>query len=334
MRSLIGRTKLIAVLAITIVLVVIGVLNLRDRLSSPPIPDDGVEWVDGKDGVQARSVRSDSPLALTIKKGDYVRFIFYNDKYEEVPRSETLSFYLDRIGVGRDARYVIEHHDPALATIFGIDQPFYDVDFKVTSLPQRLGQGLYLAFVGLVYLAIGLFVLFKQGRAALTYHFFSWSLISYVAYFYSAPFIGTPLDKLVSLLDNSALALLAPLFLHFCLSFRSVRGKPLHRPLALAMYAPAALLVILEVLYEYKPRTFPGGGLVQVRQLLNVAGNVQLLFFFVLAGVLLAWTFVRSDKPLVKQQLKWIIWGLGLSVPFVALNLIPHVSPIEIPAAL
>jgi hypothetical protein len=42
MKNLITRTKLIAVLAITTLFVVIGVLNLRDRLSAPAIADDGV----------------------------------------------------------------------------------------------------------------------------------------------------------------------------------------------------------------------------------------------------------------------------------------------------
>ena len=40
MKDLMSTTKLAALLAITVALVVIGVLNLRDRLSLPPVPDD------------------------------------------------------------------------------------------------------------------------------------------------------------------------------------------------------------------------------------------------------------------------------------------------------
>src|SRR6266404_6435712 len=108
MKELTSTTKLVTVLAITVTLVVIGILNLRDRLSLPPVADDGVEWVDTSDGVQAKSVSPDSPLAYAVRKGDYVRAFFYVGRsedgsraklaprsldYEEVARAETLSRY-------------------------------------------------------------------------------------------------------------------------------------------------------------------------------------------------------------------------------------------------
>ena len=68
MKELVNKTKLIAVLAITASLVVIAVLNLRDRLSPRPIPYDGIDWVKTENGVQAKSVSADSPLAHAVKK--------------------------------------------------------------------------------------------------------------------------------------------------------------------------------------------------------------------------------------------------------------------------
>ena len=333
MTDLISRTKFVAVLAIAVVLVVIGVLNLRDRLSTPPIPDDGIEWADTEKGVRARSVRPDSPLAFTIRKGDHLRAIYYKDSYELVQKAETVSLFLERKGVGASARYVIEHRDPALQSIFGIDKGLYDVDFVVTSMPERLGQGLYLAFVGVVYLAIGVFVLFGQRRAALTYHFFAWSLVSFISYFFSAPYIASPFDKAVSLIDNCAVALLAPLFLHFCISFRSAGQKP-PRGLVTALYIPAILLIAAEVFFHYKPAYYPAGQLSNVRSILNISGLVQLLVFLAAATALLVWTFIRSRRLLLRQQLKWVIWGLGLSVPFAALSLVPHISDVDIPSAI
>ena len=88
--------------------------------------------------------------------------------YEDVTHAETLSRYLETQGVGNNARYTIVHSDPVLQSIYGIRHPKYDVDFKVIGRDQRLERGLYLAFIGVVYLAIGLFVLFRQRRAALT----------------------------------------------------------------------------------------------------------------------------------------------------------------------
>src|SRR5712692_8435982 len=243
MKELASTIKLVAVLAITIALVVIGILNLRDRLSLPPVAADGIEWVDTADGVQAKSVSPDSPLAYAVRKGDYVKAFFYVGRYdsaaatksvpryldyEEVSRAETLARYLDNQGVGNNARYAIVHPDPVLKDIYGIKHPIYDVDFKVVARDQHLGRGLYLAFIGLVYLAIGLFVLFKQRRAALTYHFYAWSLLSFVG-----------------LLDASAWALLAPLFLHFCANFPSRREVSARlRPVIAALYVPAFGLIV------------------------------------------------------------------------------------------
>lgn len=345
MKKLMARTKLIAALAITVVFVVIGVLNLRDRLSPTPIPSDGIVWVDTEQGVQVKSVSPDSPLAFTIRKGDFLRAVYFVGKYavvdgtrvleyEQIKSVEEVHRYLDKQGVGNDARYAIEHPDPVLQRIYGIDQSLYDFDFKVQSLPQHLGRSLYLAFIGLVYLAIGLFVLFKQNRVALTYHFFFWSLLSFITYFYSSTIEFTPHDRLVSLLDNSAWALLAPLFLHFCANFPTGRGLSARvRPVVFALYLPAIILIVYEILWHYKSDAgiFSSGELTRARDLLDTIGLAYGALFFIAGSALLLRTFIRAEKPLLRQQLKWIIWGIGISgLPFAALYLIPYISSKEI----
>ncbi|HYP27593.1 MAG TPA: ATP-binding protein [Blastocatellia bacterium] len=328
-----SKTKLIAVLAITSVLVVIGILNLRDRLSARPIPDDGVEWVDTADGVQAKSVRPDSPLAFKVDAGDYIHYLFYKDKYEKVERAEDLALYLDRQGVGSEARYVIEHQNPVLQNLYGIDQPLYDVDFKVAAEPKNPRREFYLAFVGLVYLAIGLFVLFKQSRATLTYHFYAWSLVSFLVYFYHSTREFTRLDQMVFFLDGAALALLAPLFLHFCANFPTGRGLSLRsRPgVTAALYLPAVALVVVDALWTYKPDIFRSGSLVQIRNGIDLAELLHYAVFFVVGSALLVRTFMRAERPLLRQQLRWIIWSLALAVPFIFAYLISYVFRIEAP---
>ncbi len=345
MKEVMARTKLIAVLAITVVIVVIGVLNLRDRLSPAPIPSDGIVWVDTENGVQAKSVKPDSPLAYTVKKGDYVRAVYLVGKYsivdgsrvldyEQIKKAEQIQRYLDRQGVGGDARYAIEHQNSVLQSIYGIEKPLYDTDFKVLPAPQYLGRGLYLAFIGLVYLAIGLFVLFRQNRAALTYHFFFWSLLSFIYYFYSSTLEFSTHDRLVSLLDNSAWILLAPLFLHFCANFPSGKGLSVRsRPIVFALYLPSIILVAFEILWHYKPDAgiFASGTLVEVR---NLFDQIELFYgalFFIAGSALLLRTFLRAEKSLLRQQLKWIIWGMGIAgLPFAALYVIPYISNVEI----
>jgi hypothetical protein len=342
MRNLMGKMKLIAILAITALLVVIAVLNLRDRLSPKYLPDDGIEWADTENGVQVHKVRADSPLAFVIKKGDYLRVLFYNGKFEEVKHSEDVYRYLNRLGVGSDARYVIEREDPVLQSLYGIDVPLYDADFKIVgrSHIQINDRSEYLPYIfpliGLVYLAIGLFVLFRQGRAALTYHFYAWFLLSFICYFYTQTREGTELDKVVFLLDSAALALLAPTFLHFCANFQTGRRLSLRvQPLVALLYLPALALVALEILWNYKASFFPGGRLVQARDWLNWAEILHYILFFLAGGVLLVRTFVKAARPLLRQQLKWIIWGLGLSVlPLTLFYAAPYLIGFEITKAM
>src|SRR5215469_17310612 len=118
MKDLASKTKLAATLAVVVVLVVVGIINLRDRISSKPIPHDGVRWIDSGNGVQAKEIKPDSPLSLLASPGDYIRDIYFNGKYEQVKHAEDVDLYLGSVGIGNQARYVIEHHDEALQNIY------------------------------------------------------------------------------------------------------------------------------------------------------------------------------------------------------------------------
>ena len=347
MKELLTRIKLIAVLAITVLLVGVGVLNLRDRLGPNTVPTDGITWEETADGLRVKTIDANSPLTWRVKKGDLLRAVYFVSKrplnepappleYEQVRSLEVLQRYLDRQGVGGDARYAVEHPDTVLQSIYkmGDAPPVFDVDFRVAAAPRYLERSLYLAFIGLVYLGIGLFVLFRQNRAELTYHFYSWSLLSFIVYFYSATLEFTPLDRLVSLLDNAALALLAPVFLHLCANFPT--GRRLSRGARFGLwllYLPGLALVALDILWHYQPTVgvFAGGGLIRARNLLDSVAIGHLAAYFIAGGALLVRTFVRAGSPLLRQQLKWIVWGIALAgLPFAALYAVPYVSQIEI----
>lgn len=346
MKELMARTKLIAMLAITGLLVIIGVLNLRDRLGPNAVPTDGIIWEQTADGLRIKAINPDSPLNWRVKKGDRLHAVYFVNKrslneppkaleYEQVQSLEALQRYLDRQGVGGDARYAIEHRDDILQSIYQMnDQSLFDVDFHVAVAPQYLERKLYLAFIGLVYLLIGLFVLFRQNRAELTYHFYVWSLLSFIVYFYSATLEFTALDRLVSLLDNAALALLAPVFLHLCANFpRGGKLSARSRPIVALLYLPALALVAFEIFWHYRPDVglFASGGLIAARNLLDSVAVGHLALYFVAGGALLVRTFVGAERPLLRQQLKWIVWGIGLAgLPFAALYAIPYIIQFEI----
>ena len=165
----------------------------------------------------------------------------------------------------------------------------------------------------------------------MTYHFFAWFLLSFVVYFYHSTREFTKLDELVYLLSGAALALLAPLFLHFCARFPSGDAWLLRsRPAVAVLYMPAVALIIFNVLWQYRPSVFKSEWLVQVRNLLDRGELLHYFLFFVAGSALLVRTFVRAEKPLLKQQLKWIIWGIGLSAfPFAAFYLVPDIMNVE-----
>src|SRR5262245_16808191 len=64
------RTYLI--LTATLMLVVLGGLNLRDRIQTKPNPDDGVTWVNGRRGITASYVRPGSPASIAEIRKTYV----------------------------------------------------------------------------------------------------------------------------------------------------------------------------------------------------------------------------------------------------------------------
>src|SRR5262245_14699632 len=336
MKDLASKTKLIAALAVVAFLVAVGVFNLRDRLSARPIPDDGIQWVDTADGVQAKEIQPDSSFALLAGPGDHLRYIYFHGKYEEVKRAEDVDRYLDRTGVGNQARYVVEHTDDALQNIYHIDRPLYDFDFEIKSPPKDLSRGLYMALIGFVYLAIGLFVLLKQSKAELTYHFLAWFLASFVLYFCTATGEFNTFDNAVDFLHKAAFALLAPLFLHFCARFPHRRVfRVALKPLVILAYLPAVVLIGLETLYHYWPAGFPPGSLRRVRDVLDEAELIQYGAFFLGGSALIVSSFVRARTPELKQQLKWIVWGLALSVlPLAILYGVPYASSREITPAM
>src|SRR5205085_11166998 len=144
----------------------------------------------------------------------------------------------------------------------------------------------------------------------------------------------TPLDRLVSMLDNAALALLAPVFLHLCANF-PMGGKlsARSRPIVALLYLPALVLVAFDILWHYQPNIglFANGGLIAARGLIDSFAVGHLTLYFIAGGALLVRTFVRAGRPLLRQQLKWIVWGIALAgLPFAALYAIPYVSHFEI----
>lgn len=196
--------------------------------------------------------------------------------------------------------------------------------------PESIALELDLLLIGVIYLATGLFVFIKQTRAALNYHFFAWSLASFVFYFYISSGESSPISRLASFFDGASLALLAPLFLHFCARFLPRSRLVKSKGLAAALYVPALEFVVLELLFYARPSTF-GTALVQVRGWLDWVERLQYALFLILGITLLVRSFLRESRPDLRQQRRFIVWGLSLSaISFAVLYIIRGASVQEV----
>ena len=314
-------------LATAALLVTAGVLNFAQRLRHETPAWDGVRWTDTKQGVIAEIVEPGSSGARAqILPGDHLIGISAdNRKYDEVGRAKEVQMYLDQARVGGDIHYLIERPSyPVESRLYYADLDHLDATHKWTPLV------VYINLIGLVWLFVGFFVLFKQGgRAPFALHFASVCLAAFVLFFYTPVGTYRDLDLAVAILKNASLILFAPLFLHFCLLY-PLRQQLFERKRwrATLLYLPALLLLAVESFIFLRTAITP---LVpQLRNVPNVSEVFLGLFyrlslFHFVAGLIasvffLIRTWVKARSAVVRQQLKWVIWGLVLAVaPFTLL---------------
>jgi len=311
---------MVIVLAATIFFVVAGAINLRDRLKAPPVPDDGVVWVQSGNDIIAESVRPGSPASRAgILKGDILRAINYDGfNYDEIRRARDVQIYLDEAGVGGRLTYTIERRNR-----FGISKGLFDGDLiGIEARPSNTARDIYLGIVGLVYLIVGLYILLKQRYTAFTLHFYLICLMAFIGYSYVPTFQGG-FDNLVSAADIISWLFLAPLVLHFCAIFPYRKGLLQKKRWARwLIYLPAALLSLSEVVLvipsDLTIRAL--NSLPNLRNSLDKASILQLAVFLVTSCALLVRTYFKATAERdaeLRQQLKVIVWGMGIgATPF------------------
>ncbi len=300
-----------------------GAFNLRDRMNQKPVLTDGVVWRDdARLGVVAERVEPNSPAAMAdVRAGDILIGISTTgaEPFEEVDSAEHVQIYLDqakdqiRLGSPLTLGYWIERRNDAGDTT--IREGIADLDSLLVVEPHTV-RGLYLAFVGLIYLGIGLYVLLKQGRAPYVTPFFLICLLAFIAHFYSpTQELRTQFDKGIDLADTIALILLSPLFVHFAAIY-PVRYHLFSRRRwqGIWLYAPAILLVAVEVClrFSWLRKLLP----IPPANLRDFLSHTEIFIFsasILISSLLLIRTFKRSRSIVVRQQLKWVIWGLSVA---------------------
>jgi two-component system NtrC family sensor kinase len=313
-------------------LVSAGVLNFRQRANHETPPWDGVRWTDTRQGIIAETIqRNSSGERAWLLPGDRLVAISLDDnRYEEIGHARDVQMYLDQAHVGGQIHYFMERPSYPQET----RQYYADLD-KLDSVHKWTPRVLYINAIGLVYLFIGFFVLFKQGgRAPFALHFATLCLAAFVFHFYTPVGSYRDLDLAVAFLRNAAFILFAPLFLHFCTLYPSKQQMfATRRWRVVWLYVPAMLLLSLAAFVFLRNVMTPA--IPMLRKIPALSEPFIGLFYrlsflhFVVAliasAALLVTTLVTAKSTVVRQQMKWVVWGSLLAItPFTFLYAIGY----------
>ncbi|MFZ0395286.1 MAG: ATP-binding protein [Terracidiphilus sp.] len=310
------QATLLAIL--TVGLVLLAVLNFVQEGGSA-LPWDGVWWTEAAHhaGLIAEKVPPGTPGKLAgLQAGDLLSAV--NDV--PVRRVSDFERELIRIGPFGDAHYTITRDGIAL-------------EAPVLVIPEKQDRSLYqaLRIIALIYLSIGIYVLFRRWTAPRATHFYVFCLVSFALYALHYTGVMDGLDATVYWCNVLAEALQPAVFVHFALSFPEERlnrrGQQWLLPL---IYLPGAAVVGLRLYaFHFWEAT---------EMLLHKLDQVSTAYdtvFYLLATALFLRSYARAGTPLLRQQLKWLTRGTLLAVlPYTVLSAIPFLLDLRVPAPL
>jgi two-component system, NtrC family, sensor kinase len=300
MPSLARRFGLYALLVLTAALAVLGVHGFRQKVESfQPL---GFEPAGAGPGWTVRAIASPPPAKLEI--GD--RIVLVNGleagRIGEL-RRELRATEESRLEVLRGERLVsVTYRRPTL----DIDWPW-----------------LALALLGVGYLAIGLFTLWRAAGGTL---FFAWCLASATLYFFTPVFPVDGVGVAIYLVDHLARLLLPPLTLHLFLDIaRPTDSVVLRRGL---IYLPAVALAAIQL-----DLAVAGGGWLVGRptaSLLTLLDRVEIAHLVAFAATAIA-VLARRLRTAIDwehhRRLLWLVVGTaGGYLPFLLLYGIPFLA--------
>ncbi len=324
-----AQTRILAIaLAIaTLAACVLAAINL-ERESGFDVPTDGIWWVEASGGLRAERVPpGSSGERAGVRTGDIL--VAINDHPTE--RLAPFVRELFRRGIWAHATYSILRPMPGTSDLK--TAPRLDIQVILEPTDRSINQGL--RFIALVYLCIGIYVLFRRWTAPKSTHFYVFCLVSFVMYSFK---YTTELDLFDSIIywgNIAAVAIQPALFLHFAVSFAGDRrettaGRVRRRLLSAALYIPGILLIGL----QYWAQTFWSATEI-LRHRLDQISVGYLALYYVIAAVVFRFRYQRAESALERQQLKWLTRGTLLAVtPFTLLYVIPYLADWTVPSLL
>jgi PAS domain S-box-containing protein len=355
--SLFNRLQATVLALATAGLILLAILNFRQEAQFQQ-PDDGVWWREVQGGLEATKVLPNSPgQRAGIQEGDLLTGAeVLPDAPVQHPDMQTQDLLagnkplsaslpqrtaiqpkepLPRSSIVRlaDLERVLYHAGVYGKASYAITRAGIPLDTPLEVIPEPLDRGLAQAqrVIGLIYLAIGIYVLFRRWTAARATHFYLFCLVSFALCTLKYTGELNVLDWTVFWLNVIAESLQPALFLHFALSFPEERFKNIRRRWLLPLiYAPGAGLLGL---WLYAFRYWQATGLLKHR-LEQVATGYDVAFY-VLAALLFLRSYSRANTPLLRQQLKWVTRGTLLAVlPFTLFSAVPFLLDMHPPRLL
>jgi PAS domain S-box-containing protein len=318
------RILAVALAVVTLGACVLALMNLQ-RESGFEVPTDGISWVEGAGGLIARHVPAGSPGDRAgIRTGDVLVGI------NERPVTRTAPFVREmfRSGIWAHATYSILRPSPVAIDLK--DAAKLDIQVILEPTDRSINQGL--RFIALVYLCIGIYVLFRRWTAPKATHFYVFCLVSFVLYSFKYTTELDTFDWIIYWGNMAAAALQPALFLHFAVNFSNDDSQAVKlrwRLLCVALYLPGALLVGLQFwAIEYWSATE------LLRHKLDQLSVGYMALYYVIAAAIFQYRYRHAGSALERQQLKWLTRGTLLAITPFTLLAIPYLADVTVPSLL
>jgi two-component system, NtrC family, sensor kinase len=320
-----AQTRALAiVLAVaTVAACLLAALNFEHE-NGLDVPTDGIWWVEANGGLRAERVPAESPgHRAGIRTGD----VLLSVNEQPTTRVATLGREMFRSGIWAHATYSIRRPVPQSIDLNGATK----LDIQVILEPKDRSFNQYLRFIALVYLCIGIYVLFRRWTAPKSIHFYVFCLASFVLY----SFRPTGELGIVDWANLAAQALQPALFLHFAVSFSDSydsdqRNRFTRRLICALLYVPGLLLIGL----QYTAIRFWSATEVLLHRLDQISLG-YLALYYVIAAIVFRMRYRHAESGLERQQLKWLTRGTLLAViPFTLFYVIPYLADWALPATL
>ena len=293
----------------TLLTCVLGALNLI-RENNSDQPTDGVWWLESQGGLKAERVPIDSPAHREgVRTGD----IMTAANGRATPSVARLEREMQRSGTWNRIKYSVLRASAPL-------------EIQVILEPADRSRNQVLRLIALVYLAIGLYVLFRRWTAPKATHFYLFCLVSGVLYSFRFTGDFDTLDWVVFWGNVVATALQPALFLHFAVTFGEVRRSLARRAGVMLLYLPGVLLVALRA--RAMTQWVATERLNHRLEQLEVA---YLAMYYVVAAAVFWRRYQRTVDALERQQLKWLTRGTSLAfLPFTVLYVLPFLLDLPV----